>query len=95
MKLNINRRIRAGMFVTGTIPVKAPLSDKASKVQAVGIIHDVDYQKNTADFHAMNSKGETELIVRGVDLSKLSQATYAEIPKARRPNKAQAKSLGY
>jgi hypothetical protein len=94
MKLAINRRVRAGIFAVGVISIDVPLIKKPVKTQVVGIIHDIDHEAGTAILHALDGAGETQHVV-AVELGQLTQARLDEIPKSRRPNKAQASRLGY
>lgn len=61
----------------------------------VGILHTFDPLSSTAEVHLTCSKGYTSLIVPGIPLAALRQATFYEIPERRRPDGNAAHRFGY
>lgn len=60
--------------------------------EQLGIL--VSFDSGGTEVHLVNAAGETVQVVQP-QMAELRQATYAEIPKARRPSKVLAAKLGY
>lgn len=59
----------------------------------VGIIHAID--ANGAEVHIVDDQGDTTMVIPGVALAALTQATHEQIPAARRPKAHIAERFGY
>lgn len=82
MKLNINRKIRNGMWARDPDGI-------------IGIATEMNFQTQTCEFHVVDENGETYTVVPGVGLATLQQADLADIPEPRRPSADVGARLGY
>lgn len=83
MKLNVNRKLKKGMWAMD--------GDK------VGIASDFDFSAKggpTVEFHYVGEDGSTTAVAQ-VPFESLRQAKLKEIPESRRPEAEFGKSLGY